>query len=157
VQVQFWDFQKFVDTENNTFVQKKTVYHELVTQVPLGRSAEILKDIGNSITISMTSILSGNFALNLLLAGSLSYIWSMIRAQQIIVHLPLTNIVLPGNAAYFFSFLMNIAAFDIIPTDELFDELFKYENKEPPTIQFGALGYETVYFIRNLGPVFVFI
>ena len=48
----------------------------------------------------------------------------MINTQQIIVLIPLFKISLPANIAVIFNILMSIAAFDIIPTDWLFDEIF---------------------------------
>ena len=51
-------------------------------------------------------------------------LWSMINTQQIIVLIPLFKISLPANIAVIFNILMSIAAFDIIPTDWLFDEIF---------------------------------
>ena len=124
--------------------------------MPLGKTVETLEGMGSFSSTSMTGVLGGNLVFNILLAGSLNFLWGMLRAQQILVHLPLFNITFPGNVAFFYSFLLNIAAFDALPTDELFDWMFAAEEKEPISASFGALGYETTYFIRNLGTPFVF-
>lgn len=47
-----------------------------------------------------------------------------------------------------------MSSFDIIPTDEMFDEWFNFEN-EAYSIQFEALGYESMYLIRNLGFIII--
>jgi hypothetical protein len=48
----------------------------------------------------------------------------MVRIMQIVVLIPLFNIRMPGNAALFFGFVMQIVSFDMIPMDELYDKVF---------------------------------
>ena len=38
--------------------------------------------------------------------------------------MPLFNIRMPANAALFFGFLMQIASFDIVPVQNLYDMMF---------------------------------
>jgi hypothetical protein len=47
----------------------------------------------------------------------------MINTQQIILMMPLFYISLPANAAVFFNFIMQIASFDIIPTDLFYNDV----------------------------------
>ena len=70
-------------------------------------------------------------------------------------HLALNNIAFPGNVAFFYSYLFNIAAFDFLPTDDIFDWFFVFKSSEPVTARFEALGYETKYFVKNMGTVFI--
>ena len=58
---------------------------------------------------------------------------------------------MPQNAGEFFNYLMKIAAFDIIPTDDLFEIIFEVEPPDPITENFGTVGFETTYFLFNLG------
>lgn len=44
-------------------------------------------------------------------------LWGMINVMQIIVKMPLLNITFPQNAATFYTFINDVANFDIIPTD----------------------------------------
>ena len=46
---------------------------------------------------------------------------------------------------------MKIAAFDIIPTDDIFEFIFEVEPPDPITENFGTVGFETTYFLFNLG------
>lgn len=71
------------------------------------------------------------------------------------VHLTLNDIEIPGNVAYFYGYLMQVASFNVFPTDELFDWLFNFKPSEPVTARFEALGYETKYFVKNMGVVFL--
>jgi len=57
--------------------------------------------------------------------------------------------------AFLYSYLLNIAAFDVLPTDDIFDWFFEFKSSEPVTEKFGALGYETKYFVKNMGTVFI--
>jgi len=75
-------------------------------------------------------------------------------------------VTLPDNAGSFFNFLMKIAAFDIIPTDELFGYMFNTEPPDAITENFDTVGFSTTYFLYNLGsltfalfsfPIFVII
>ena len=57
------------------------------------------------------------------------------------VHLSLNDIPLPGNVAFFYSYLLNIASFDVFPTDDIFEWFFEFALSEPVTARFSALGY----------------
>ena len=67
------------------------------------------------------------------------------------VHLALNDIAFPGNAAFYYSYLLKIAAFDPLPTDDFFEAAWNFPHSEPIGAQFGALGYETKYFAKNMG------
>jgi len=70
--------------------------------------------------------------------------------------LALNDIAFPGNAAFFYSYLLKIAAFDPLPTDDFFDAAWNFPHSEPIGAQFGALGYETKYFAKNMGTPYLF-
>ena len=42
-------------------------------------------------------------------------LWGMINVMQIIVNMPLFNINFPSNAVFFYSFLVDISNFNLIP------------------------------------------
>ena len=60
-----------------------------------------------------------SFAVNFLLMGSLSLLWGLIHAMQIVAHFPLLNIKIPQNALILYNVLFEMANFDIIPTEDL--------------------------------------
>jgi hypothetical protein len=45
----------------------------------------------------------------------MSLLWSLINVMQLIVNLPLLNVQFPANAVKFYSFLDQMANFDLIP------------------------------------------
>ena len=81
----------------------------------------------------------------------------MVDTQQIVILLPLFNIVLPDNAAAFFAQLMTIAAFAIIPTDPIFGYLFAAPPADLPlplSDNFMQVGFATTYITNNMGTLF---
>ena len=62
---------------------------------------------------------------------------------------------MPGNASIFFSYLLQIVAFDVIPTDNPYDAIFGFEESKPVSTNFELTGYESVYFIRNMGSMYL--
>ena len=76
--------------------------------------------------------------------------------MQLIVHLPLIKIVLPANAGFLFDQLMKIAAFDPFDTTPYWEALLSLDPTVPVDQNFEALGYESLYFLQNLGSLAIF-
>jgi hypothetical protein len=84
-------------------------------------------------------------------------VWGMVDTQQIIILLPLFDIVLPENAQAFFAQLMTIAAFAIIPTDPIFGYMFDAPPANLPvplSDNFMNVGFATTYITNNMGTLF---
>ena len=75
----------------------------------------------------------------------------MIEALQVIILLPLLSVSMPANTGMFFNKLTQIAAFDPLETNEFLTDLLKLQPKEPLSANFETSGFETTYFINNLG------
>jgi hypothetical protein len=96
--------------------------------------------------------MSSNLILNLLLSAALNQLFSMVRIQQIITLMPLFNVRLPGNAALFFGFALQIASFDLIPISELYDLMFpNTTTRDVLSPNFAQLGISSTLFLYNLG------
>ena len=80
----------------------------------------------------------------------------MINIQQLIVLIPLFNIILPANASSFYHKLMEIAAFDYYETNELLNDMLNLEPTGPVNINFEMLGLESLYFMNNMGTQILF-
>ena len=61
--------------------------------------------------------MGGSFAINLVLASSLSLLWGLLHALQIVTHFPLANVIFPGNAETYFEAILEIANMGVIPTE----------------------------------------
>jgi len=79
----------------------------------------------------------------------------MINTQQLIVLLPLFEINLPANAGLFFRQLMSIAAFEFFEIGEFTNSLLDLEPTSPVDENYNAVGFESVYFINNMGTMFL--
>ena len=69
----------------------------------------------------------------------------------------LNDIAFPGNAAFYYSYLQKITAFDALPTDDFYDATWNFPHSEPIGAQFGALGFETKYFVKNMGTSYLLL
>ena len=63
----------------------------------------------------------------------------MINGLQIIVHLPLLHLNFPVNALIFFSSLMKISYFDLLPSDKILGYLFTFADNKPFNDEFEAM------------------
>ena len=64
---------------------------------------------------------------------------------------------LPENAAAFFGFLFPIAAFDILQTDPFWLYVLNVKPPEGLSPNFVAVGFETTYFLNNMGTMFFIV
>ena len=71
--------------------------------------------------------------------------------------MPLFSIRMPANAALFYGFLMQIASFDIVPVQNLYDMMFpdleRTNGYQPYSANFDQLGFSSMYFMYNLGSI----
>ena len=65
--------------------------------------------------------------------------------------MPLFKLKLPPNAGMFFGFIMQIAAFDILPTDDFYEEYTDIDDSDPINDNFDAVGFSSLFFLYNLG------
>ena len=79
----------------------------------------------------------------------------MMNGLQLFVYMPLMNVKFPANANTFIIFLVEIANFDVLPTDALFAEIFDFPEDGSFNMNFETTGLESYYAIENLGTVFL--
>jgi hypothetical protein len=56
-------------------------------------------------------------AVNVAMSVSLQLLWALVNVMQLLLIMPLINVNFPVNAAIFYGHLIDIANFDVIPTD----------------------------------------
>ena len=66
-----------------------------------------------------------NVVLNAAIAGTLQFFWSIVKAQQIIILYALFAIMMPANVKSVFSVLLQVASFEMIPTDDIFSKMLE--------------------------------
>ena len=68
------------------------------------------------------------FFLGFFFQGGLIYMIQLVRALQMVLHLPMMRILLPPNALMFISVIIEIAMFDILPAEYTTDLIFEYDD-----------------------------
>ena len=98
------------------------------------------------------SAVASNFAINILLAGSLNQVWGMLNNLQLVLHSPLINVQFPANAFLVFDVMISVATFDLLPTDLILPELFtNLPEDDPFTDKFDRLGIGSRFLVMNMG------
>ena len=87
--------------------------------------AVTMETAGSFASTGVATSFSFNFVLSILLSTSLSQMLSSIKNLQVIVHLSLLGIVMPGLASVFFASIQTMIAFDPLPNaDDYIEEVF---------------------------------
>ena len=94
--------------------------------------------------------------------GAFLYIVQLIRALQMVLHLPMMRVLLPSNVINYCSILISVAMIDFIPAEQSTDYILKYDEEKLIRIQQNIfsqiqdIGYESHYTVKNLGSVSIF-
>ena len=120
----------------NGSVNSNTIYKgkTLVAEMPQQIESELLGalvDFGAQTTDSVRSLVMGNFALNILMSSSMTSLWVLINALQVLIHVPIFQIVVPLNAKIFFLTLSSITNFELLPTSQINRFLFSIDETNP--------------------------
>jgi len=89
--------------------------------------------------------------LSLFLGVSLQILWSMIDSLQLITHLPLVRLSMPGNLKLFFSIVNASINLDFLDISPYFPSFLvdSDDSQEPFTDNYEFMGYETTNFFYN--------
>ena len=83
--------------------------------------------------------------MNTLIAGALQYIWLKVNSQQIVIMMPLFAITMPANAKVIFAVLLQIAAFDMIPVERMYDDMVQeLANLSTDTLDYLQIRMESL-------------
>ena len=120
-----------------------------------GTLSEAIKTAGDTIRSATGGIAIGSLASNFFLSGTVAFLWGMINALQIIVHLPMINVRFPANVSMFFSNLLSIANFKVINKENFIDQLNNHFGIKPEFTNenFAENGFGSASITRSLGVV----
>ena len=62
---------------------------------------------------------------------------------------------MPANAQMFFSQINKIASFDIIDIDPFINKVLNLNETEPVNANFEAIGFQSIYFLNNMGSLII--
>jgi len=123
-------------------------------QVQHGLAADIISTLGIIARTSSLGAITIVVVLSYAMKLSLNFLWGMINAHQILVHVPILNVRFPGNAMLFYHYLIIIAKFDYIPTDDYFTEWFALGRAEPYSQGLENCEYGSMFMVYNMGTLF---
>jgi hypothetical protein len=99
----------------------------------------------------------GNLAINVAMSASLQMLWGMINVMQLIVKMPLFNVTFPQNAATFYTFITDVASFDLLPTEKINAWIFSFSEEKQKDENFTKMGYSTDNIFENLGSMVLYL
>ena len=67
----------------------------------------------------------------------------------------MVSLAIPAISQIFFSYLLDICAFSLFPTDEIYTFLFSLPEQAAVTLNFDQVGYGTNFYTLNVGDLFV--
>jgi len=108
-----------------------------------------------SASTTVQAVTTLNLVITFLVSASANQVLGMIATQQIIVLLPLFLVQLPANAGVFFNQLNKFTAFDFFDTTPVLNWMLQLEPSDPLNSSFEALGFESIYFLQNLGTLII--
>jgi hypothetical protein len=71
----------------------------------------------------LLSVLISSIILNLVGQGCVEYMLLMFRSLQIVLHLPILQVVFPSNALAFFLYIIRLVQFDVLEDIPFFENL----------------------------------
>jgi len=95
------------------------------------------------------------FVLNLFVGTALQEMFAFMKKAQIMVHLLIINVVIPGVAQVFFSGLLSFLTFNIISFDSAVRKVFGLFVDNSINDNFTNLGYSSTYFVVNMGNLYL--
>lgn len=92
-------------------------------------------------------------------SGILSQLWDTLNVVTSLILLSLISVNVPGAANKVNSPLISFSQFNILPTDWLFNQVFKFDfdDSQAHSLQLGTLGYQSTNAILNMGSALVYI
>lgn len=135
-------------------VRKQNPDNEMVNNMKA--SAEASQDM-------MKAILMGTFAMNIIMTGAMTYMTGMIRSLQLILHLPIFSVIIPGNVSMMFSLMVPVVMYDILDSSYTSELVFTFDFEAEEQLsssirsQVRDLSYDSHNSILNLGSVLVFV
>ena len=113
--------------------------------------------MGDGAAMAMNAVALGNVVASAFMSVSMNLLWGMVNTLQLIIHLPLISVYFPQNCQLFFSFIVDIVNFSLIPTDKIMNKIFSFKNSTSEAMgnNFKSLGYKSANILKNLGLIAV--
>ncbi|TNV85964.1 hypothetical protein FGO68_gene16628 [Halteria grandinella] len=155
VSIAFLNPELFYNSDNSTTqmkvkLDKNFKIKKFVPEQKAREDNSQFKQLGDSASLGLKSILYANFGMNMVMAASMQLLWSLINSLQLLVRTPLMNLNFPSQIKVFFNSFVMVTNFDILPSQELNELLFKFDHIEYEE-RFSEMGYDSQNAVDNIG------
>ena len=129
------------------------------TQVnPDSQSTQNLGDASDTAQTTSAIVMIIQFGLTYTLNTGLSAFWGLINSQQNVAYMPIMNVQHPGPVTFYLETLVEIATFDPIPVDIVYEATglfdFQWTAAEPSREPFTRIGVDRVM-VNTLGSMII--
>lgn len=104
-------------------LDQEEIEEQIIPEQVLASDQAVLSSFGTAFQASSQTVAAGGLVASLAMGVSLKFFWKMLGAIQLMVHFPFFAIGFPSNAKYLFSFVIDLANMNIIPTDKIIDKI----------------------------------
>ena len=114
----------------------------------------------DSLVYSLTALLISSILVSIFFRSPLERVINLIFDLQIILHLPILEVTLPGNVTTIFTKLLPLAQFDLLGsfTSEYFiNSSISAESHLEYLGQRMVVGYDSYNFYRNIGSLYILL
>ena len=154
--IHFWDKSLFVRASDGEEIASASQVTKIVPKMSNKTLSLVAEEIA--------TIMSSTGSSSLVIAGILSYfgnfsashLLSEVRNLSFISHFMMMQLVYPPLSVAFYAILFNFLTFDILPTDNIYVNVFGWENV-PYSDNADAIGYPSRFLIENSGSITIFI
>lgn len=108
------------------------------------KAGKVVKDV---VQVTFAFGLGSNF----FFSAGLNFFFSMVETLQILTMPPIFKVNIPSAPAELITIMLQIANFDIIEVGEYYEQVFEMPPTGALTPSLDKIGFETYYFIHNLG------
>lgn len=99
----------------------------------------------------------GSIVVQLILSGSLYYVWGMIEGLQIVESFGLFYAKVPGNTSSFLKNTQSLSTFNIVDLGPLRESLMYFPESDAFSLKFLSEGYENIFVVSLLEAQFFYI
>ena len=98
-----------------------------------------------------TSTIAIGLGSNFFLSAGLNHVFGMVETMQILLMPAIFKVNIPAVPSELINLMMEVANFDLIEVGEYYDQYFEMPPTGALTPSLDNIGFETFYFIHNLG------
>ena len=156
IRITIRDPKTVTDPDADDIKAPTVIIQDIVRQIDENEpSVQTLTDITHIFQIVWVVVGVSSFIYFIILTGGKEdpYLWSFLQTMQLLTHIQLINVKIPGNAALFYNINNSLFRYDFFP-NEWVAELFDLPLKPSPIPEFIQIRYLQVHMLMHT--IFIF-